>query len=288
VRAGLFPGQGIEPKVLLQALDPKHPRVKAASEALGFDLVRRIEQVCRRARGVMPTLLAQPGIFVAGVISHEDAVERGGSFDYLLGHSLGEYTALTAAGSIPFGHGLRLITARAETMHRAALVGSGGMAAILGLDLETVERIAIANDLAIANDNSPKQTVLSGDADALSLAARDVREAGGRTILLNVEGAFHSAAMLPAVMDLESALMSTDVRNPAIPVISNVTARPYRAPGEIRKLLLAQLTGRVRFRESLLYLSDQGVTEFHDLGPGDVVSRLAKATVPIAKETVDA
>lgn len=288
MRAGLFPGQGLEAKVVLQALEPEHPKVVHASEVLGFDLVRRIDQVSRRARGVMPTALAQPGIFVAGVIAHEEAVARGESFDYLLGHSLGEYTALVAAGSIPFGHGLKLISARADTMHRAALVGSGGMAAVLGLEPESVEQIAIANNLALANDNSRTQTVLSGDTAALSRAAQDVREHGGRSILLNVEGAFHSAAMLPAVDDLSDALMSTEVRSPSIPVISNVTARRYRAPGEIRKLLVAQLTGRVRFRESLLYLEDQGVTEFIDLGPGDVVGRLAKATVSTIKEIVDA
>jgi malonyl CoA-acyl carrier protein transacylase len=288
VKAGLFPGQGIGAKAVLEGLDPDHPRVAQAAEALGYDLVRRIEQVSRRSRDVMPTTLAQPAIFVAGVAAYEEAVKRDGPFDYLLGHSLGEYTALVAAGSIPFGHGLKLISARADTMHRASVVGSGGMAAVLGLAPEMVERIAISNDLALANDNSPKQTVLSGDTEDLSRAANDVRDAGGRSVLLSVEGAFHSSAMLPAATDLSDALMSTDVRNSSTSVISNVTARPYRSPGEIRKLLLAQLTGRVRYRESLLYLAEQGVTEFIDLGPGEVVARLAQATISSIEETSDA
>lgn len=288
MRAALFPGQGIEATEVLRALDHQHPRVLDASEALGFDLVRRIEQVTRRARGVMPTTLAQPGILVAGVIAHENALERGESFDYLLGHSLGEYTALVAGGAIPFGHGVKLIATRADAMHRAARLCSGGMAAVLRLDLQTVERIAADNDLVIANDNSPTQSVLSGPSRSLADAAGAVREVGGRSILLSVEGPFHSPTMAPAVKELDSALMAIEVRNPSVPVISNVTARPYRAPGEIRKLLVAQLTGRVRFRESLLYLAHRGVTDFVDLGPGEVVGRLARATVPSAKEAVDA
>lgn len=162
------------------------------------------------------------------------------------------------------------------------------MAAVLRLDLHRVEQIAAAHGLAIANDNSPAQTVVSGEKDSLSRAADDIHRARGRSILLNVEGAFHSPAMEPAVADLEAALVVTEIRSPSIPVISNVTARPYRAPGEIRKLLIEQLTGRVRFRESLLFLSERGVTEFVDVGPGDVVDRLARATRSINKEAVDA
>jgi malonyl CoA-acyl carrier protein transacylase len=275
----LFPGQGIEAKVVLGALDATHPKVVRASELLGYDLVRRVEQVARRVRGVLPTSLAQPAIFVAGLTSFEAAVSAGERFDCLAGHSLGEYTALVAGDSIPFGHGLKLVAARGEAMQRATVSHSGGMAAVLGLDLERITDIADGVDLTVANDNSPKQVVLSGDTEALALAAKAVSALGGRCVLLPVEGAFHSAAMDPAVDDLADALSSIDVRNPSIPVVSNITARPYRAPGEIRKLLVEQLTHRVRFRESLLYLEERGVTEFVDLGPGDIVRRLARATV---------
>lgn len=288
MRAALFPGQGIDARTVRGGLDPEHPRVQEASGTLGYDLVRRIEQVTRTSREAMPTTIAQPGIFVAGVIAYEERTSAGDSFDYLLGHSLGEYTALVAAGAIPFVHGVKLISARAATMHRAAAAGSGGMAAVLRLEPDEVARIATTHGLVIANDNSPEQAVLSGDRDRLARAAEEVRGAGGRSILLNVEGAFHSPAMIPATADLEAALMATEVRSPSVPVISNVTARPYRAPGEIRKLLVAQLTGRVRFRDCLLFLAEQGVGDFADIGPGDVVRRLARATVPAAKEAVDA
>lgn len=288
MRAALFPGQGIDARAVRTALDPAHPRVQQASQVLGFDLVRRVEQATRTSRGVMPTTVAQPGIFVAGVAAYEERLAAGQSFDYLLGHSLGEYTALVGAGAIPFGHGLKLIAARARAMHRAALSGRGGMAAVLGLDPEDLSLIAARHRLTIANDNCPGQAVISGDRAALAAAAEDARLAGGRSILLNVEGAFHSGAMDPAAGDLDAALMSTEVRMPAVPIVSNVTAQPYRAPGEIRKLLLAQLTGRVRFRECLLFLAERGVTEFVDVGPGEVVRRLADMTVPGSKEAIDA
>ena len=288
MKAALFPGQGVGAKLVARALDAEHPRVVAASHELGFDLVRRIDQVSRQSRGILPTTLAQPGILVAGVVAYEDAVAAGESFDMLLGHSLGEYTALVAGGSIGFAQGVKLIAARAKAMQLAAGAQPGAMAAVLGLELAAVEPIAAANDLVIANDNTPNQAVVSGNRDALADAARDVRAAGGRSILLDVEGAFHSPAMSAAAAHLLDALMSTEVRNPTVPVVSNVTARPYRAPGEIRKLLVAQLTGRVRFREALLYLQDQGATRFVDVGPGDVVGRLARATVSVSKEPVDA
>lgn len=279
MKAALFPGQGIDARTVRDALDPEHPRVTQASETLGFDLVRRVEQATRSSREVMPTTVAQPGILVAGVIAYEDRRRAGEDFHYLLGHSLGEYTALVAGGSIPFGHGVRLIAARAATMHRAAQMGSGGMAAVMRLELGIVEQIAAKHSLVIANDNSPDQVVVSGDRAGLSLAAEDVRRTGGRAILLNVEGAFHSPAMDAAIADLDAALIATEVRNPSVPVISNVAARPYRAPGEIRKLLISQLTGRVRFREGLLFMAEQGVTDLVDIGPGDVVGRLARATL---------
>ena len=288
MRAGLFPGQGIEAGSVLKALPGDHPRIRKGCDLLGFDLVFRVEQIARRARGTLPTSLAQPAIFLAGIIAFEHAVEHGETFDFFAGHSLGEYTALVAAGSISFKHGLKLVAARGEAMQRAANGTPGGMAAALGLDLADVAEIAAAHDLTIANDNSPTQAVLTGDSARLAEAAQAIRAAGGRCVLLPIEGAFHSRAMLSAVDELADALVATEIRNPSIPVISNVTARPYRAPGEIRKLLVEQLTGRVRFRESLHYLEQRGVTEFQDLGPGDIVGRLARATTKRGSEKIDA
>lgn len=287
MRAALFPGQGIEAGAVLEALDPGHPLLLQASEMLGYDLRRRVEQAARRPRGVMPTALAQPAIFVAGLISFERASDRGERFDHALGHSLGEYTALVAAGSMSFRHGLALVAARGSAMQKAATRSPGGMAAVLGLDLEAVERVAAAVGVTVANDNSPNQIVISGETAALTAAAGAVRAAGGRSVLLPVEGAFHSEAMQPAAAALARALFSIEIRNPSFPVVSNITAEPYRAPGEIRRLLEHQLTNRVRFRESVLCLERLGVREFVDIGPGEVVGRIAAANVRSLPERVD-
>ncbi len=286
MKVALFPGQGLDARVVRRALDPDHPLVQTASELLGYDLVARVDDVARRVRGVLPTSIAQPAIFTAGVIAHEVAADAGERFDYFAGHSLGEYTALVAAGAIRFGPAVRLVAARGEAMERATRRSSGGMAALLGLGIRDAEEIASVYRVTIANDNSPVQVVLSGDTNNLARAAEAAKSKNARCILLPVEGAFHSAAMDPAAQALADALVETDVRSPNVPVISNVTARPYRAPGEIRKLLAEQLTGRVRFRESILYLRSQGVSDFVDLGPGDVVGRLARATVPTNEESV--
>lgn len=284
MRAALFPGQGLEPKVVLKSLDPAHPKVEAAAEILGYDLVKRVDQVARRVRGVLPTSLAQPAIFTAGIVAFEAMADR--RFDCFAGHSLGEYTALAAAGAIGFQPGLKLVAVRGEAMERATRRSSGGMAALLGLDIRVAEELAISYGLTVANDNSPSQVVVSGDTEDLARAADEARARNGRCVLLPVEGAFHSAAMTSASDALRDALMDTDIRTGRMPVISNVTARPYRAPGEVRKLLVDQLTGRVRFRECLLYLEQRGVSEFVDLGPGEVVGKLARATVPTKEENV--
>ena len=173
-------------------------------------------------------------------------------------------------------------------MEKAALRSSGGMAAVLKLDLEEVEMVASDHGVSVANDNAPGQIVISGDRDGLAAAAAAVKKMGGRCVLLPVEGAFHSAAMLPAADALATSLFTIEIRMPAVPVVSNVSALPYRAPGEIRRLLEHQLTGRVRFREALLYLEGRGVTEFVDLGPGDVVGRIARATMQRSREPIDA
>lgn len=284
MRAGLFPGQGLDAAVVLRSLPESHRLLDQADHMLGYDLRRRVEQVLRWSNPLLPTDVAQPAIFVAGLASFEVALESGTNFDYLVGHSLGEYTALVATGAIPFSHGLKLVATRGTAMKRAASHSDGGMAAVMGLSTDQVENLCRQTGVTFANDNSPSQAVVSGSTEALSFAAEVVRSLGGRTVLLSVDGAYHSDAMTSANGALSAALESTDVRCPRIPVVSNVSAVPYRAPGEIRKLLLLQLTHRVRFRESIAWLSTAGVTEFVDLGPGRVVGRLATATAPPRKE----
>lgn len=284
MRAGLFPGQGLDAAAVLDALDPSHEKVRVASELVGCDIVRRVAQVAGRPRSVLPTKIAQPAILTAGVIAFEERTGGGERFDFLVGHSLGEYTALVAAGAMSFADGVRLVGARGEAMHRAAMVSRGRMAAVRGLPFETVESLATQHNLTVANDNSPRQVVLSGEADDLARCADTIRSNRGRCVLLALEGAFHSQAMAPAVRALDEALTFTNIRCPSIPVVANVTALPYRAPGEIRKLLSQQVTQRVRFRESIAYVVERGVDEFVDLGPGSVVGKLAKETAENLKE----
>ncbi len=276
MRIGLFPGQGLDPTVVATALDDGDPVLQRASEILGYDVKRSVQRIACRPRGVLPTALAQPAIFVGGIASFRNALLNGTRFDRLVGHSLGEYTALVAAKAICFSEGLKLVAARANAMQRAARAASGAMAAVMNLSLDDIEYICSETGATIANDNTPKQVVLSGKEDALARAAEIVRARGGRSVLLPVDGAYHSQAMEPAARDLSYALAQTNVRSPKIEVISNVTAKPYRAPGEIRKLLTLQLTHRVRFRESIENIS-RADADFVDLGPGDVVGRLAKA-----------
>jgi [acyl-carrier-protein] S-malonyltransferase len=163
-------------------------------------------------------------------------------------------------------------------MQRASSITNGCMAAVMGLATDQIETVARDTGVTFANDNSPTQGVISGTDAALAEAATRVRELGGRTVLLPVDGAYHSGAMEPAIADLEETLERTDIRSPNTPVLSNISAQPYRAPGEIRKLLLLQLTSKVRFRESISWLIANGVDDFVDLGPGRIVGRLAQAT----------
>lgn len=173
---------------------------------------------------------------------------------------------------------LRAVAARGEAMQDAAKSSPGGMVAVMRLGRERVEEIARRAGVRIANDNSPEQMVLAGPDGALEEASALVGAAGGRSVLLEVSGAFHTDAMAPAAPVLAAVLDRVEIRSPAIPVISNVTARPYRAPGEIRKLLVAQVTEPVRFRESLEFAHREGVREYRDFGPGRVVERLAMKT----------
>ncbi|HYN37566.1 MAG TPA: ACP S-malonyltransferase [Actinomycetota bacterium] len=288
MRAGLFPGQGLDPRTVASSLPNGHQLLERANEVLGYDVQRRVEQVARSSGPVLRTDLAQPAIFMGGIISFREATERGEQFDYLAGHSLGEYTALVAGGSIPFDHGLRLVAARGMLMQRASTRSTGGMAAVMNLAFDDAEAICAETGVVLANDNSPSQVVLSGSEEALSRAALLVRGLGGRTVRLPVEAAYHSPAMQPSGLELAAVLDRTEIRSPAIPVLSNVSALPYRAPGEIRKLLVHQLTGRVRFRQSVSWLIESGVTEFFDLGPGRVVGRLAEATVRARNEVIRA
>lgn len=290
MKIGLFPGQGIPAKVVLAALPGGDSLLETAAEVLGYDLRRKVEIAARRAKSALPTAVVQPAILCAGLINWAALEKDPRQYHYLAGHSLGEYTALVAAGALSPGDGLKAVAVRGEAMQDAARATPGGMAALLGLDFDEATNIADKTGVVVANDNAPGQVVLSGPDEALADAAALARSSGGRAVLLDVSGPFHTDAMAPAVPALERVLEQIEIRDPAIGVVSNVRARPYRNAAEIRELLIAQLTTRVRFRESLEWMISRGAREFDDLGPGRIVSGLAHRTVDHIekeKETAD-
>jgi [acyl-carrier-protein] S-malonyltransferase len=275
MKLGLFPGQGVALKAVLDALPANHPMLQEASATLCYDLRKRVEFVARRPRAVMPTSLAQPAIFTASLISYSETTE---TFDCFLGHSVGEYAALVAGGSLSFAQALCVVQVRGDAMEKAATRTNGGMVAVIGIDLDEAEAIAAGSGVSVANDNSPQQVVLAGDDDALAEAATQARARGGRAVRLDVTGPFHTPQVAAAAPLLRDVLEHVSIRSPRVPVISNVSADAYRAPGEIRKLLIEQLTSRVRFRDALEGLWLKGVTDFFDFGPGQVVAGLASKT----------
>ncbi len=274
----LFPGQGIPANDVLGALPDKHALLDVANEMVGHDIKRKVEIASRRGNAPLPTSAAQTAIFVAGMIAWTDAPGEDRAVDFTAGHSLGEYTALVAAGAMSFKTGIEVVEARGRAMQIAVRSAGGGMAALLGFSLAEAENIAAQSGTVVANDNAPNQVVISGTEDGLSEAAAAARARGGRAVLLPVSGSFHSASMEPAAFGLQKALDYAEVAMPEIPVISNVSAKPYRSPGEIRKLLTQQLTDRVRFRESINWLAQKGVTSCRDFGPGRVVAGLFTRT----------
>ena len=285
MNAGLFPGQGLPARAGLEALPKSDERLSTAREILGLDLRRRVEIASRRNGATLPTLIAQPAIFVAGIIALRRGEAEGRKWDCFAGHSLGEYTALVAGSSLSFENALIVVRARAEAMEEAGKAAPGGMAAVLGLDLDVVDDIATRSGIVVANDNAPGQVVLSGSEEGLAQAAGLVRSAGARSVLLDVSGPFHSPAMAAAAERLAEALERVEVKRPRVPVVSNVTARPHGAGHEIRSSLVEQLTHRVRFRESLEWLVRRGMDDFDDLGPGRIVAGLATRTARALRQT---
>jgi [acyl-carrier-protein] S-malonyltransferase len=278
MRVGLFPGQGIPSRAVLDALPQGDPLLGTANDILSYDLRRKVEIAARQPKASLPTSLAQPAIFTAGIASWRRAQDDGRECDFWAGHSLGEYAALVAGEAISFEGGLQAVAARGDAMQEAARTTPGGMAAILGLEFDDANDIAERAGVELVNDNAPGQVVLSGSEDGLAAAAGLVRSAGGRAVLLGVTGPYHTAAMRPAAPALEAALAAIEVREPSTPVVSNVTARPYSSSDEIRTLLVQQLMTRVRFRESLEWLIEQGADAYEDFGPGRVVAGLAGRT----------
>ena len=253
-----------------------------ASTCLGWDLTKTLESASPNE--LRQTYIAQPAIFAVSVAALRALHEAGIRPAFAAGHSLGELSALVAARAVSFEAGLTLVARRAEAMQRAADARPGSMSSVLGLSVEGVEMaVAAARNgdvLAIANDNAPGNVVVSGEWPALERLPAAAKELGAKRVVpLSVGGAFHSPLMAPAADIFRSSLAAAPLRDPAIPVISNATGQPVTSAEDLRELLARQLTGPVRWTESVRRLADLGVDTFIEVGPGTVLSGLIKRTV---------
>jgi malonyl CoA-acyl carrier protein transacylase len=262
----LFPGQGSHSDGMHEPF-AEHPLLRRGIELLGFDPFDSLAEGTRSQ---------QPALFLCSMAQW--ASRETDALDPLAaaGHSLGEYAALTAAGAIDFDDGVRLVGARAAAMADAAALQPGGMVAMLGGERDDVEVLAELLGLSLANDNAPGQIVLSGAMEAVDEAAQRAPDIGCRVRKLDVAGAFHSPLMAPAADALSDALARTPVREPAFPVLSNGSTRPFE---DVRSELAENLLKPVRWREILLELQARGATEFVECGPGSVLKGLVKRTL---------
>ena len=275
MKAYVFPGQGAQfagmgkdlydSKALAKELFDK------ANDILGYSITDIMFNGTDEQ--LKETKITQPAVFLHSVIS---ALCLGDEFTpaMVAGHSLGEFSALVAAGALSFEDGLRLVYARAMAMQKACEVAPGTMAAIVGLDDETVEKICqqvstVGNVVVAANYNCPGQLVISGNIDAVNQACELLKEAGAKRALpLKVGGAFHSPLMQPAKDELQTAIENTTFAEPKCPVYQNVDGQPHTAPEEIKKNLIAQLTSSVRWTSSVQNMIKDGANDFTECGPG--------------------
>ena len=292
MRAFIFPGQGSQAvgmgKALAEASRVARELFQEVDEALGQNLARLM------AEGPQDELTltenAQPAIMANALATLRTAgIDLGSKASFVAGHSLGEYTALAAAESFDVATTARLLKLRGRSMQAAVPVGQGAMAALIGVDLEIAQSIAEeaaqGEICTAANDNAPGQVVVSGHKAAVERAIAVAKERGfKRALLLPVSAPFHSPLMEPAAHAMEQALGDTDIRPPLVPVYANVTAAPVEEPAEIRRLLVEQVTGMVRWRESVIAMADAGVTHFVEFG-GKVLGPMVKRIVPDAATT---
>jgi [acyl-carrier-protein] S-malonyltransferase len=278
----LFPGQGSQRPGMGRPWQghPSWDLVSAASAVSGRDVAHLL---CHAdARELQATRNAQLATLVMSLMVLDALRREGMEPDAYAGHSLGEYTALVAAGAIGFDDGIRLVAARGEAMRRAGEQHAGTMAAIGGADDDRVE-VACARtdgDVWVANYNAPGQVVIAGEPGAVDAATAEARHLGARKVLrLPVSGAFHTPLMAPARAPLRDALAAVEIRPPDRPVIANVDAMPHADPQDWSALLAAQLCSPVRWRQSLYRLEEQGTTTYVELGAGGVLTGLARRTV---------
>ena len=277
--AFIFPGQGSQkPGMGRSWIDhPSWSLVALASEASGRDVAALLLDA--DADELRRTENAQLSTYVLSLVIHDAVRALGVRATVVAGHSLGEYSALTAVGALSLTDGVRLVAARASAMQSAADARSGTMAAVLGADDAVVAEACAraAGDVWVANTNGPGQVVISGDADAIASASAIAKTMGARKVLLlSVGGAFHTPFMAPAADRLRAALDTTPFANAEVPVIANVDGLPHQHADQWADLLEAQLTAPVLWRQTMQRMVDDGITTFLELGPGSVLTGLAK------------
>ena len=287
MRAFIFPGQGSQAVGMGKALAEASPTARAVfqevDEALGQHLFRLMtdgpESELTLTENAQPAIMAN-AIATLRVIEVEGGVRLSEKCDFVAGHSLGEYTALCAAGALPLSVTAALLKLRGRAMQAAVPLGVGAMAALLGADIEKAESLAAdaaqGETCTVANDNDPSQVVISGHKSAIERAIAMTKEHGiKRGILLPVSAPFHCPLMQPAADDMASALATTTIHAPLVPLFANVTAAPVSDPAIISAQLVEQVTGRVRWRESAIAMAAAGVTHFAEFG-GKVLSPMVK------------
>jgi [acyl-carrier-protein] S-malonyltransferase len=287
-RALIFPGQGSQAvgmgRDLAGAFRMARDTFQEIDEALQQNLSRLMfegpEADLVLTENAQPALMAV-SLAVMRVLEREAGLDLRRHAAFVAGHSLGEYSALAAARSLSLADTARLLKRRGLAMQRAVPVGTGAMAALMGLELDRVrevaEEAAEGQVCAVANDNGAGQVVVSGDKAAVERAAELAKTKGARhVVMLPVSAPFHCALMAPAAREMEEALAQVRLNEPYVLLVANVTAAPVSDPDDIRRLLVEQVTGLVRWRESVLYMKDQGVDTFVEIGAGRVLSGLAK------------
>ncbi|MBR4583560.1 MAG: ACP S-malonyltransferase [Bacteroidales bacterium] len=278
MKALVFPGQGSQfsgmGKDLYDASASAKKMFERADEVLGFGLSEIM--FSGTDEDLKQTKVTQPAVFLHSVVMFYEKFAND-SFDMVAGHSLGEFSALVAAGVLSFEDALVLVSKRAMAMQKACEMQKSTMAAVIRLDRAIVERICAETDGIVvpANYNSPEQIVISGSEEAIDAACVKMKEAGAkRALKLQVGGAFHSPLMEPAREELAKAIMSTNFNDAKVPIYQNVDAMPHRMANEIRENLVKQLTSAVRWTDSVVKMHEDGADEFIEVGPGQVLTGL--------------
>jgi [acyl-carrier-protein] S-malonyltransferase len=293
--AFIFPGQGSQDVGMGKALADAYPVARAVFEEVDDALGERLSEIVWNGPADALTLTAntQPALMAVSLaamraIEAEAGRQVWNDVAFVAGHSLGEYSALAAAGTFSVADAARLLRLRGEAMQAAVPVGQGAMAALLGLDYgavcEVVQESAGGECCDAANDNAPGQVVVSGSRAAVERAIGLAKARGAkRAIMLPVSAPFHSALMRPVGAVMAEALAGVDMRAPRVPVVANVLARPVSDPEEIRRRLVEQVSGAVRWRESIEFMSGAGITRFVEIGAGKVLAGLVKRMAPEAE-----